>query len=647
MQPMQSIPIQSVHLYSRIIDFNNFCDKVPFISTATNLFNLSVKFYLVFQSEASVNEDPNFVYIKNKNIFRCVILLVPVLGNVAVYMYDRIQYARTLASLQSELSAWVNDVNKAPDEKRKEAAEKILFSFRSNDEYLFLSNLKLRSVPSAIRHLKNVNYLDLSNNNIEEFPHEILKLTYWKKLILHNNLLQTLPPEIEQLVNLQDLELGNNSLKTLPPQIGQLTRLTRLGLKDNELQTLPCEIGKLTNLKKIFLEYNPLKSLPEEFWQLNQLNSLYLSHNQITSLPPEIGQLTHLENLDVAFNKLALLPNQLGNLSKLKNLSIRYNSKLHSLPLSLGDISGMTHIDITGTQISQNTLATILNLCAKKREENFIYEFLARIQLWCTYAGKEKNSLNFIEKLPEQFKFPINEWLVRLAKTKDFQYHQSDLAEIVCGILKCLEHNQEFRDLFLVQVQANNECCEDRAAMSLNEIYTTWKLYTLEKEAPLEHKLKLLDSLARTITLRKKIAELLEAKDIAENVEIYLYYEKVLSQKLKFETAIKEMKYEGIGKCKWIKEADLINSVEKDYLTEMVQLPAFLKIAEADACFKQKQKKVDEEFTKKQVGLEDKNDAGNLSNGEYVKRFDEMQVDYQKALNEAAISWVKKQLPQN
>ena len=73
-------------------------------------------------------------------------------------------------------------------------------------------------------------------------------------------------------------------------------------------------------------------------------------------------------------------------------------------------------------------------------------------------------------------KITLNEWLLRLEKTRDFTKAQSRLALTVCNIVADVIANREFQELFFPQAEANNACCQDRAAMSLNEIYTSWMI---------------------------------------------------------------------------------------------------------------------------------------------------------------------------
>ena len=72
----------------------------------------------------------------------------------------------------------------------------------------------------------------------------------------------------------------------------------------------------------------------------------------------------------------------------------------------------------------------------------------------------------------EEEKGLLNEWLLRLAKTKDYQNCQQRLAKVACEMVQSLKELPEFKESFFVQVENDNIDCQDRAAMSFNLLYT-------------------------------------------------------------------------------------------------------------------------------------------------------------------------------
>lgn len=75
-----------------LVRIDQICDYVPIASTITNLVDIFEK--CAFSgccSSESINSNRYFSHINDKSILRCVILLVPILGNIIVGIYDLIQ----------------------------------------------------------------------------------------------------------------------------------------------------------------------------------------------------------------------------------------------------------------------------------------------------------------------------------------------------------------------------------------------------------------------------------------------------------------------------------------------------------------------------------------------------------------------------
>ena len=83
----------------RISSFSDFliqtdktAERIPLVSTVTNLVDIFLK-YVVFPKMKSENINNNhyFTHLNNKKAIRCIILLIPVLGNIVVGIYDFIK----------------------------------------------------------------------------------------------------------------------------------------------------------------------------------------------------------------------------------------------------------------------------------------------------------------------------------------------------------------------------------------------------------------------------------------------------------------------------------------------------------------------------------------------------------------------------
>ena len=68
---------------------DNVCDYIPAVSTLSNLVDLFQKcVVLPRMSKQSIVNSHYYTHLKNKSILRCIILLIPVIGNVIVGIYD-------------------------------------------------------------------------------------------------------------------------------------------------------------------------------------------------------------------------------------------------------------------------------------------------------------------------------------------------------------------------------------------------------------------------------------------------------------------------------------------------------------------------------------------------------------------------------
>lgn len=124
--------------------------------------------------------------------------------------------------------------------------------------------------------------IDLSGKNLTSFPKDILSQTQATKLVLSNNKLKTLPSEIGQLANLEELYLDHNLLEgSLPGEIRKMSNLKILDVQNNNMTGIPAEIGQLRNLSTLNYSYNSLDTYPNEIGNLkNNLKTLNISDNK-------------------------------------------------------------------------------------------------------------------------------------------------------------------------------------------------------------------------------------------------------------------------------------------------------------------------------------------------------------------------------
>lgn len=153
----------------------------------------------------------------------------------------------------------------------------------------------LKTVPSELGQLQNLNKLNLNCNHLTYIPIELCQLSNLRQLYLCDNQLTHIPIEINQLYNLQSLELQYNKLTNIPVQLCKLTNLQRLTLNNNKLESIPNELCYLIKLDTLLLNDNQLTYFPVDLFHLTNLTHMNISNNKLTNDPAELCD--HLSNL--------------------------------------------------------------------------------------------------------------------------------------------------------------------------------------------------------------------------------------------------------------------------------------------------------------------------------------------------------------
>ena len=65
------------------------CDYIPVVSTASNLIDLFQKCVILpLMNKQSIANNHYYTYLKEKNVSRCLVLLIPVIGNIIIKICD-------------------------------------------------------------------------------------------------------------------------------------------------------------------------------------------------------------------------------------------------------------------------------------------------------------------------------------------------------------------------------------------------------------------------------------------------------------------------------------------------------------------------------------------------------------------------------
>ena len=222
-------------------------------------------------------------------------------------------------------------------------------------------------VPSFLGRLTGLQILELSDNELTgEIPSSMSGLTSLETLDLNDNKLDgEIPSWLGSLTNLSTLRLDANGLSgEIPSSLSNLTALDTLHLNANQLTgNIPLELGNLTNLVQLRLNDNQLTGEIPLLASPTGLTELHLHKNRLTGpVPSWLGELTMLEELDLSENGLTgTIPLSLGavseqsgqpNLINLRVLHLHNNTLTGSVPVWLGNLTGLERIGLGGNQLT-------------------------------------------------------------------------------------------------------------------------------------------------------------------------------------------------------------------------------------------------------------------------------------------------------
>lgn len=244
---------------------------------------------------------------------------------------------------------------------------------------LILSGNNLRSIPSSISDLFNLEYLDISRNPLRVkdaedascFPIEMRLLKILKFISISECNLRHVPTTIWMCSSLETLDLSRNKISLLVPDVGNLQNLQSINLSQCNLSTLPNEIGFCSDLKEIILMGNQIESLPDSLKDCDNLEVLKLSYRNFSSMldsymenlifkgqiksehiPVVVFELASMVSLDLKHTRINTIPD--NNLKGLKELNLDYN-----YISTLVENSMKSMINITVLTISNNFLKEI------------------------------------------------------------------------------------------------------------------------------------------------------------------------------------------------------------------------------------------------------------------------------------------------
>ena len=143
------------------------------------------------------------------------------------------------------------------------------------------------------QHVHNENCIESPAQLESAQPSSVTCLSLYKKK------LKSFPSQILLLENLEFLDLSKNKIDYVPQEISKLKSLKEINLSKNKMTQFPVGICSIENLESLSLSSNPLTSLPDCFKYLSNLKKLDLFACLFGSVPAVLAQMGFIENLDM------------------------------------------------------------------------------------------------------------------------------------------------------------------------------------------------------------------------------------------------------------------------------------------------------------------------------------------------------------
>jgi Leucine-rich repeat (LRR) protein len=220
-------------------------------------------------------------------------------------------------------SGCFDNKNKPEDVPTVSSVEQLSKTNRAEVVRLYLRGSKTAVKEADLSDLPSLKVLDLSELRYKTIPSAVFKLTNLKQLYFAYNELETLPSDMANLKELEYLNLDGNRLVTLGENLAPLTNIRWLRLNGNRLKDLPQSISAMASLQRIYLKNNRMKEVPECLKGMQLLEDISLDGNvAITEIPDWVVELPSLHNLSFSGCGIKKLPDDIGGFKKLKSLNL-------------------------------------------------------------------------------------------------------------------------------------------------------------------------------------------------------------------------------------------------------------------------------------------------------------------------------------
>ncbi|KAK4725930.1 hypothetical protein R3W88_030847 [Solanum pinnatisectum] len=270
----------------------------------------------------------------------------------------------------------------------------------------------LEEFPEICGDMRGLSTLYLGSPWIRSFPPSLSGLRYLE--LTGCQILESIPDTIR---NLSDLIIsGCNKLATLPNSLFESQQLEYLKIhRCSGLVKLPVSLGVQKNLRWLEIDRcENLKKLPNTFPEINgdmhYLKRLFLKSTGIREVPSSIGNMSGLTEINLTgCEDLVSLPDSLCNLINLQILFLYRCKKLEKLPENMGDLQELCMLDAGKTAIYQPPPSItklgklwMLRYSHEKQLRHSSSFVLHQVSSLSSLRELHLNNLNILGGLPEE-----------------------------------------------------------------------------------------------------------------------------------------------------------------------------------------------------------------------------------------------------
>ena len=217
----------------------------------------------------------------------------------------------------------------------------------------------VRRYITEMQHAKETGTLFLTGMKLTTIPDDVLAMTNLTELHLEDNIIRQVTPQVTVLVRLKSFYIDNNPIRAIPWEFELFTALERISVLDCPIEELPLGLCKMRSLREVRTYSHEMLPRPPEpplstdqvlektavlleqfelMLKAYETRILKLADMGLSFFPNEAFQITALTVLDISMNKFSQVPTVVGNLMNLEQLRLSYNY----IPAIEFDWSGMT-----------------------------------------------------------------------------------------------------------------------------------------------------------------------------------------------------------------------------------------------------------------------------------------------------------------